>query len=109
MAEPTLAQVFGAQVAQDSSILYIHKDDLASVGLVPADPNTAESLFAAIVALAQQTLTDDNQVNNADQSIVVENNLDNLTTRNNVTYRRKSKTITFDKADTSSAFDPNDY
>lgn len=109
MAEPTLAQIFGANATQTATQLIISKADLAIVGLTASGTNTGESLLAAIIALSQQTLTDTNQETNADQSITISDNTDSLVTRNNAVYRRKSKTIEFDKADTSANFDPDDY
>jgi len=107
MAEPTLAQIFGANATQDSTTLTIHKADLA--GLTPVAMNTAESLLAGIAVTAQSTLTSANQTSNTDQSIVITDSNDNIVTRSSVAYRRKTKIITFDKVDTGSAFDPDDY
>lgn len=109
MAEPTLQQIFGNGATQTATQLVISKADLATVGLTASATNTGESLLAAIVAFSQQTLTDTNQDINADQSISISNNTDTLITRNNTVYRRKSKTIEFDKADMSANFDPDDY
>lgn len=109
MAEPTLQQIFGNAANQTASQLIIVKADLAAIGLTASTTNSAESLLAAIIAYAQQYLSDDNQATNTDQSIAIDDGLDSLTTRNSVTYRRKSKSITFDKADNSSTFNPNDY
>ncbi|MHC5727681.1 MAG: hypothetical protein ACYT04_50735 [Nostoc sp.] len=107
MAEPTLAQIFGANATQDSTTLTIHKADLT--GLTPAATNTAESLLAGIAGTAQTTLTSANQTSNTDQSIVIADSNDNIVTRSSVAYRRKTKIIAFDKVDTGSAFDPDDY
>ena len=109
MAEPTLQQVFGSNATQTATQLIISKADLATIGLTASATNTGESLLAAIIVFSQQTLTDTNQDTNADQSISISDNSDSLVTRNSTIYRRKSKTIEFDKADTSANFDPDDY
>lgn len=107
MAEPTLAQIFGANATQDATSLTIHKADLT--GLTPSSTNTAESLLAGIVVSGQPSLSAANQALNTDQSITITDSNDNITTRSGVAYRRKTKIITFDKVDTGSAFDPDDY
>ncbi|MEH2390043.1 MAG: hypothetical protein V7K14_30620 [Nostoc sp.] len=107
MAEPTLVQIFGANATQDATTLTIHKADLT--GLTPSSTNTAESLLAGIVVFCQTTLTSANQLLNTDQSITITDSNDNITTRSSVAYRRKTKIIAFDKLDTGTAFDPDDY
>ncbi|BAZ66277.1 hypothetical protein NIES4106_53560 [Fischerella sp. NIES-4106] len=109
MAEPTLQQVFGANATQDANTITISKADLASIGLTASANNTAESLFAAIIAKAQQQLTSTNQTENIEQSVVIEDGFQSLVTRNNATYRQVTKTITFEKPDNSGTFDPDDY
>lgn len=109
MAEPTLAFIFGATATQDTTTLTIHKADLT--GLTATANNTAESLLAAIIAFAENSLTEANQTNNPDQSIIISDSFggDSIVSRNNTNYRRKSKTITFDKVDSGANFNPNDY
>lgn len=107
MAEPTLAQVFGANATQDSTYLTIYKSDLT--GLTVASENSAESLLAAIILKAQTQLNDTNQANNADQSISIDTGVGGITTRNNQNYREYSLNITLSKLDTQSAIDPNDF
>jgi hypothetical protein len=109
MAEPTLSEIFGANATQDASSLTIDKDDLVAVGLTVSATNTAESLLAAIVALAQKFLTEDNLTANADQSTYIEDGLPNLITRNEALRRQQTKTIIFEKPDTQTNFDPDDY
>ncbi len=110
MAEPTLSQVFGVNAAQTSTTLTISKADLtAAVGLVASANNTAESLLAAINEVAASYLTDANQQTNPDQSIAYFTGSDSLITRGAVTYRRKTRTIDLDKADSGAVFNPNDY
>lgn len=67
MAEPTLENIFGAGATQDASTLTISKTALASVGLTPQAANTGESLLAAILKLAANTLTATNQTLNEKQ------------------------------------------
>lgn len=109
MAELTLAQIFGANATQDATTLTIHKADLVGTGLTPSSTNTAESLLAGVVVFGQTTLTSANQLLNTDQSITITDSNDNITTRSSVAYRRKTKIIAFDKVDTGTAFDPDDY
>ncbi|MEM7717101.1 MAG: hypothetical protein AAF349_26720 [Cyanobacteria bacterium P01_A01_bin.68] len=109
MAEPTLTEIFGAGATQDIDKLTIDKNNLVAIGLTASANNTAESLFAAIVALAQGTLTATRQETHIEQSIVIEDNLESLTTRNDQLYRQLTKSISFDKLDNQSSFDPDDY
>ena len=109
MAEPTLAQVFGSNATQTSTTLTITKADLASTGFTPNAANTAESLLAAILAFAGNSLTESNQNSNPDQSIVIDNSFPSVMFRNNVNYYRKTKSISFDKIDANASFNPNDY
>ena len=109
MAEPTLTQVFGANATQTATELILNKADFAAIGLTADAANSAESLLAAIVALAQEYLTEANRDLNTDQSIYIENGLASLITRGDDTFRQQNKSITFEKLDTQSNFDPDDY
>lgn len=109
MAEPTLHQVFGTGANQDETTLAINKNSLVAVGLTPGEENSAESLFAAIIALAQQYLTETNRDSNTDQSVYIEDGLPSLITRSDQTYRQITKTVTFEKPDNQSSFNPDDY
>ncbi|MGD1909561.1 MAG: hypothetical protein ACFB2X_01440 [Rivularia sp. (in: cyanobacteria)] len=109
MAEPTLQQVFGSNASQTEFELVIKKSDLAAIGLSALVENTAEALFAAIIAHAQQTLSETSKESNPDQSVIIEDGLPSLTTREDTTYRQQLKSITFEKPDTQSNFDPDDY
>nr|WP_290226299.1 hypothetical protein [Trichocoleus desertorum] len=109
MAEPLLTAIFGPNAVQDANTLTISKTDLATVGLTPAAGNRAESLFAAIIRLAEPTLTTTAQETNPDQNITIEDGFPSLIERNDVAYRRNQKTISFDKVDTQSSIDPDDY
>lgn len=109
MAEPTLAQVFGANAAQNATTVTITKADLSSSGFTPASSNTAESILAAILAFGQPTLTSTNQASNTDQSVTIADSNDSIVTRSSVAYRRKTKIVTFDKPDSGSTFNPSDY
>ena len=109
MAEPTLIEIFGSGATQDATTLTIDKNDLIAIGLTPSASNTGESLVAAIIAKAQETLTASRQESHSEQSIVIEDNLETLTTRNDQLYRQLTKSISFDKLDTQVGFDPDDY
>jgi hypothetical protein len=109
MAEPTLISVFGANATQSATELIISKADLVAIGLTASATNTPESLLAAIIALAQPALGETGYGANLDQSITITDGTDSLTTRGTVTYRQKTKTIDFFKADPSGTFDPDDY
>lgn len=109
MAEPLLTAVFGPNATQTATELIISKADLAVVGLTAAADNKAESLFTAIILQAEAALTPTNQATNADQSIIIEDGFPSLVDRNNTAYRRNQKTISFDKLDTQSSIDPDDY
>lgn len=109
MAEPTLAQIFGANATQDATTVTLHKADYSATGFAPTSSNTAESILGGILAFSQPTLSAANQASNPDQSIVVTDSNDNIVTRSSVPYRRKTKIISFDKVDNGSAFNPSDY
>lgn len=109
MAEPTLQQIFGINATQDANVLTINKADLAAIGLTSSTNNTAESLLAAIIAQAQSILTITNQESNPEQSVVIEDSIESLITRNDQTYRQLTKSISFEKLDNASTFNPDDY
>mgnify|MGYP007006696582 CR=1 FL=1 len=69
--EPTLEQIFGANATQDATDIVIKKADLVAVGLVAAADNNPESLFVALIKNAALILTPENRDLNADQSIVI--------------------------------------
>ena len=113
MAEPTLAEVFGANAAQTSSTITISKADLATVGLTTSATNTAESLLAAIVAIARSSLSEANFEANIDQSVTVLSGFDSIVPRADgsggfLSYRQTQLNVNFHKLD-AGAFDPDDY
>lgn len=113
MAEPSLADVFGAGAIQDSASLTIQKTALSAVGLSATATNTAESLLAAIVLLAQQSLTDSAFQSNLDQSITIVPGLDSIIPRDDGAgnfsgYRQSSLTISLHSVD-SFSIDPDNY
>jgi|SRR6478672_7437774 len=109
MAEPTLTAVFGPNAVQDADSLTLSKTDLATVGLTPAANNKAEGLLAAIIRIAENSLTTTAQETNPDQSITIEDGFPSLIDKDGTAYRRNQKTINFDKPDTQSSIDPDDY
>lgn len=111
MAEPTLAQVFGANATQSSTTITISKTDLASVGLTASSSNTAESLLTAILLQAQSYLTQTNYDANTDQSVLIAAGYSSFTTRGtaNTAYRNDQLTVTLSKIDSSSTIDPDNY
>ncbi len=109
MAEPQITDIFGPNAQQTATTLTIAKADLATVGLTATATNTAESLVVAILLLAMKYLNDDNQAKNPDIQITIAQGFDTLVNRNNAYYRQRSYTIDFQKLDTSSTIDPDDY
>lgn len=109
MAEPTLAQIFGANATQDATQLTISKSDLAAVGLTPSTTNSAESLFVALFLIAKAQLTAANQETNPEQSITIQDSFESLVVRNNQSYRQKSLSINLEKVDNGATIDPDDY
>lgn len=109
MAEPTLAQIFGANATQTDSELIVKKAALQTVGLTPSATNTAESLFVAILLTAKPNLTTANQESNPDQSIIIDDQFETLVNRNNQSYRQKTISVALEKLDNSTGINPNDY
>ncbi|MBD2495006.1 hypothetical protein [Nostoc sp. FACHB-280] len=110
MAEPTLTNVFGTGATQDASTLTISKSALATVGLTASGSNSAESLFVAIILLAQSYLNDTNQANNINQSVSISTaSTPSFVSRDNTTYIRDSIAIEIDKLAPTLTIDPDDY
>lgn len=110
MAEPTLAQLFGANSTQDSTDVVIKKSDLVAVGLTVSPANRAESILAALLKLWKLQLTSANQGLNDEQNItVVPNTVPGFTFRNDTVYRQDTFTITLDKAQETIEIDPDNY
>jgi hypothetical protein len=109
MAEPTLAEVFGANATQTSTTITITKADLP--GLTASANNTAESLLTALLLKAQSNLSQTNFDANLDQSIYISDGFPTFAFRgtNNDQYRVDQLTVNFAKPDTGSTIDPNDY
>lgn len=113
MAEPTLAQIFGANATQDANTITISKADLAAnAGLNPSANNTGESLLVAVVKQAALTLNDANQENNPEQSISISlsENPSNIP-RNEALFFRNTYTVELDSIIDPSllVIDPNKY
>lgn len=108
--EPTLTQVFGANATQDATTITIKKADLATVGLTASANNTAESLFTAIILFAGQYENSTTQETNSAVQITIEDSgFPSFVTRDNVKYRQTTYNINFQKIDTQSALDPDDF
>lgn len=113
MAEPTLTNVLGSGASQTATTITIDKNDLATVGLTPDANNAAESLLAAMILLAKNSLTEVSFGNNPDQSITITNGFDSIIQRddgagNLSNVRQNQLTINFHKPD-AGAIDPDDY
>lgn len=109
MAEPTLAEVFGANATQTATTVTIDKGDLSVTGLTASASNTAESLMAAIIKRMLSNLTVENQLLNPDQSI-------SLQIANPTIYQsphgdryRQTVLISFDNPHTDPGILPDDY
>lgn len=114
MAEPSLTDIFGNGATQDATTFTILKGDLVAVGLTVSANNKGESILAAILKKASQTLTSDNRDVNIDQSVLVYlSNTPSFTTRTSgnttATYIRDTITIELDKLYSSTEIDPDDY
>lgn len=109
MAEPTLVQVFGAGATQTADTLTIQKTALVAKGLTAAVDNTAESLLVAIMLVARDRLTTENQNSNPEQSITIDDGFESLTTRNNIKYRQTPLSLNLQRPDTGTLIDPDDY
>ena len=118
MAEPTLAQIFGTGTQRlasgettPSAGLFIPDTALVSAGLATPSSASAEGHLAAVVINAGTYLNQTNFDANVDQSVLVADGFDSITTRTGVTgnQRTSQKTITFYKADSSTGLDPDDY
>ena len=113
MAEPTIIQVFGAGATQSGSTLTISKTDLQAVGLTPSASNTAESLLAAVLFLAQNYLTQTNFDANLDQSVTITPGFNSIVQRDDgtgvfVEYRQNQFNVNLHKTDVTT-LDPDDY
>ncbi|BAZ69150.1 hypothetical protein NIES4106_39210 [Fischerella sp. NIES-4106] len=109
MAEPTLAQVFGANATQDANTITISKADLTSVGLTSSATNRAEQLLVAILLKAATYLNPTQQENDTDIQVTIDPSFPSIVYRNNQSYRQNTYTIALQKLDTGSTIDPDDY
>lgn len=110
MSEPSLVDVFGSKVKQDGLKLEIYKTDLEEVGLTPADVNTAEGCFTAILLKAQKTLNSGAQTSvNKDIQITIAEDFSNIVTRDGKQYKEFTYTVKLQKEDNQSTVNPNDF
>lgn len=109
MAEPTLVQLFGTGATQTASTITIQKAALQEKGLTAAADNSAESLLVAILLVARDRLTADNQTTNPEQSITIQDSFENLLTRNEIKYRQTTLSLNLQRLDDGALIDPNDY
>ncbi|AFY64676.1 hypothetical protein [Geitlerinema sp. PCC 7407] len=109
MAKPTLTQVFGAGATQTSTSLTIQKADLASVGLTADATDSAEALVVALLLKWKEHLNSTNRDSNPDQVVYLDDGFASIVTRNNLEYQQRSLTCYFEKQNTNTAIDPDDY
>lgn len=105
--EPTLQQILGADATQDANTITIQKADLP--GLTASANNRAESLLVAMLLKAMSYLNQANFDANTDQSLLITQTFQSLTTRGTDTYRRTDLTVALHKVDNSGVIDPDDY
>lgn len=108
MAEPTLAQVFGAGATQNETTLTIQKAALEAVGLSSTASNKAEALFNAIVRLAAISLTPANLDSNLDQNVVIAAPTVSVDERFNLNFLVQNYTIGFQKQLADGNVNPGD-
>jgi hypothetical protein len=110
MAEPNLQQVFGANASQTSTALTISKADLAAAGLTASANNTAESLFVAIMLLADNHLNETQQTSDPDiQITIADSGFPQIVNRNSQTYRQITYNVNLQTPDTGFTIDPDNY
>jgi len=108
MSEPTLTEVFGEGTIQDADSIIIPKANLT--GLEVRTENTAESILAGLVRLWAKSLSQSNQESNPNQQItVINSNSPSFVFRNDNNYKQITYTVSFEKLDSTSELDPNDY
>ena len=109
MAEPTLENVFGSGATQDANTLTISKTALAGAGLTPQATNTAESLLAAILKVAANSLTASNQILNEQQHCSIQAANSSVYESNFGTRLRQNLLIAFDDPFVNPGITPDNY
>lgn len=109
MAEPTLAEIFGAGATQTATTITIQKAALEDKGLTILPENRPESILVSLLLVARDKLTPESQNLNPEQSITIEDSFESLTTRNNIKYRQTSLSLNLQRLDTGTLIDPDDY
>jgi hypothetical protein len=109
MAEPTLAEVFGANATQDATDLVIKKSDLPATNFTPSSTNRAEQLLVAMIQKIATKLNETNQTSDPDIQITVEPSFNTVTTVNGIPYKVFTYTISLRKPDTDTVIKPNDF
>jgi len=109
MSEPSLTAVFGMGAYQDLSTLTIAKADLAAVGLSADSANTAESLLAAILLLAANSLTTSAQTTNPDQACCIQSANTTVWDSPYGTKLRQNLLVSFDNDFTDPGITPDVY
>jgi len=109
MPEPTLEQVFGTGAIQDGSTLTIQKSALATVGLTVSSTNTAESLLAALLKLAANSLTASNQILNEQQHCSIQTANSSVYESNFGTRLRQNLLVAFDDPFVNPGITPDNY
>ena len=110
MAEPTLAEVFGAGASQTAQQIVIQKADLASVGLSSSPNNRAEQLLVAIMMKAALALTESARTTDiANRNVSVNYVGQDLVNQGGQPLRRDAFTLLAYKSTILTTVDPDDY
>lgn len=110
MAEPTLPEVFGANATQTATTITIDKANLGIVGFNPAASNSAESIFVALVLMAQRVLTEENRAGDAiNRGVTVFYSGQDLINQGSQNYRRDAYSVLLYKQQSLSPVVPGDY
>lgn len=108
MAKPTLQQVFGPNASQSEIELIISKQDLFAVGLLPSKNNTAESLFVAILLLAQNWLNESRKISNPEIQITIADLNPQVIRRNASLFQQLTYNINL-RSPITNTIDPDNY
>ncbi|MBE9011033.1 hypothetical protein IQ250_12530 [Pseudanabaenaceae cyanobacterium LEGE 13415] len=110
MAEPTLADVFGANATQNETSITIQKADLQALGLTPAATNRAESILVAIVMRATSALTEVNRAQDlTNRHVTVNYAGQDLIDQSGNAFRRDAYSVLLYKSTQLATIDPDDY
>lgn len=109
MAKKTFLEVFGASASQTDTVLTVSKFRMSEFGLTRSATNTPQSILVALIKRFCTILTEDNRLNNLDETMVIKEESRTITNQSGTDYQKITYRVDIYSQIPLSSIDPDNY